>query len=274
MPACLHSHRPYGYTIFLQIASVAFSCLAGCQGGVSAPLHVGAREITFSGQSASGRSLYPTAQGLTWHYATRAIRDGIPGNETPMEMAVLSVAETKGLREAVLRRRYRDLQLPETRVQTTPREISLSRLADPPPPGGPFLKILKFPIKADQSWAGRQLPLGNSETVSIVGWESIRVPAGSFSALHVRHTLQYANGGNDSLDYWYTEGLGCAKMVETITILIGGLPKKLVAEGLLRRMEKGGPVVTADKRPPGTPRFGGTLNWLPLEAFNAEGQSR
>ena len=221
--------------------------LAGCSSpSILSNSRVPVRSM--SAQSPSNPALYPIEEGLTWHYVLRSQQNGQPGPERPMHMRIAQAeSDTEG-RVAVLERFYKDLALPPTRVTARGDRIILSRLADPPPPTGPSLKILELPPILGASWTGRPLPAGNEEKVQVLGWEEAAVPAGSFRVLHVVHRLSYSNGESDSLHYWYAAGTGCVRMIETVTVYLGGTPHKLSAEGQLLRVEN------QAERPPKHPR--------------------
>lgn len=185
----------------------------------------------------TGSDLYPTKVGMTWHYALHSLQNAQPGPARPMRMQVVRASENNGAREAVLERFYKDAAVAPTRVISTPDRVILSRLADPAPPEGPSLTILRLPPTEGAFWSGRPLPPGNQERVQVGSWEKVVVPAGEYQALHVTHALAYANGESDSLDYWYAPGIGCVRMIETVTVYLAGKPQKLAAEGRLVGVE-------------------------------------
>jgi hypothetical protein len=170
--------------------------------------------------------------GVRWSYVLRQSHEGQPLPERTMEMGILRAeARPGGVVEAVLERRYRNFQLPPTRVLVRPDAVVLSRLADPI--DGPSLTILRGLPAAGATWGGRPLKPGNDERVVVIGEEDVEVPAGRWRAWRVDHELRYADGDGDTLSYWYASGVGCVRMIERTTVYVGTEKRKLEVDGLL-----------------------------------------
>ncbi len=185
--------------------------------------------------------LYPLTTGLRWDYLLRQRQENGTVRERPMAMGVARAAEiAPGLVEAVLERGYEGWSPPATRARASADQVVLSRLADPAPPEGPSLTILRLPANAGDRWPGRPLTGGHQETVVVRGEEEVAVPAGTFHATHVDHELAYANGDGDVLSYWYAPGVGCVRMIERTTIYVGDKPMKLAVEGVLTKLTRDG----------------------------------
>lgn len=209
-------------------------CLAltGCQG----PLvqGVGVANTGVQARNAGG-DLYPLEVGRRWDYQLLQRQDDGPIREKRMTVAITRVEDvTPDEVEAVMERRYGDFQAPDTRVRKRADRVLLSRLADPAPPQGPSIMILKFPLVVGDSWPGREFGGGNTETIMPRGLEYIGVPAGYFMAERLDHLIAYANGETDTLTYWYAPRVGLVKMVERITIFGGEKPIHLESEGNLQ----------------------------------------
>lgn len=192
-------------------------------------------------RDAAAAPLYPLDAGLRWDYTLRQrLADGTV-KERPMAMGVARSAEiAPGLVEAVLERGYEGWAPPATRARASADQVVLNRLADPAPPEGPSLTILRLPAAAGDRWGGRPLQGGNAESVVVRGVETVEVPAGTFEALRVDHELTYADGDGDVLNYWYAPGAGCVRMIERTTLSVGGKPVKLAVEGVLTKLTPGG----------------------------------
>lgn len=181
--------------------------------------------------------LYPLTAGLRWDYLLRQRQENGTVRERPMAMGVARAAVlSPGVVEAVLERGYEGWAPPATRAQASADRVVLSRLAEPAPPEGPSLTILRLPATAGERWPGRPLGGGHRETVVVRGEEDVDVPAGRFLATHVDHDLAYANGDGDVLSYWYVAGMGCVRMIERTTIYMGDKPMKLAVEGVLTKL--------------------------------------
>lgn len=95
----------------------------------------------------------------------------------------------------------------------------------------PFITALQMPLQAGQNWPGRSFQ-GGTETITVKGNEPVKVPAGQFEALLIEHHLQYDNGKEDFLRYWYAPGIGMIKMHEEITAYFNEW-LKLESDGVL-----------------------------------------
>lgn len=215
---------------FSFLALAMLTALAGCQ---AAPHLVAGRQATLSARSDAG-DLYPLTPGTRWEYVLHQRQDDGPVRERAM---AIRISERKALAdggvEAVLERAYDGVAPPPTRVRRYADRVTLSRLADPP--DGPSITILRLPLTAGESWPGRALGGGHSETIHARGPEAVTVPAGTFQAERVDHEIAYATGGGDTLSYWYAPGRGVVKMIERATVHMSGQTVRLEVTGLLTR---------------------------------------
>lgn len=211
------------------------SCLlAGCAHAPVAPLlpRAGAFAVRATGD------LYPLAKGETWTYALEQQQDANPVQHTAMTIAIASVTtQPDGATMAVLNRTYGTFQPPATRVLHYPDRVVLSRLSDPET--GPSLTILHLPLKAGDSWPGRDFGGGNTETVTAKGQETVTVPLGTYTAERVDHLIRYADGKTDTLSYWYAPGVGVVKMIERSTLFETGQTVHLSSTGELKAYTPG-----------------------------------
>lgn len=86
--------------------------------------------------------------------------------------------------------------------------------------GSNFLIALQLPLQPGNQWEGRIFQ-GGTERIQVMGLERITVPAGTFQTLKIEHHLQYANGKEDYLRYWYASGIGMVKLYEELTFYYG-----------------------------------------------------
>lgn len=214
----------------------------------------------------ASQSLYPVVPGTQWEYQTRQKRNDGSFSERWMKMKITAAQELEGgITEAVLEREFPSLQVPPTRVRVHPDKVVLTRLSSPP--DGPSLTILKLPPVAGEAWPGRPYTGGDQETVLPQGWEDVTVPAGTFRAWRVDQKRDYAQGGSDTLNYWYAPGVGTVKMVERLTLWMGPEPTHLEVTASLTAVKHspaGGRPEGATLRDRGTPGL-----WLFPEAAGA-----
>lgn len=195
----------------------------------------------------SGQALYPVNPGTLWEYQTLQKRNDGTFSERWMKMRITSAqALSAGVTEAVLERESPSGQAQPTRVRVHPDKVVLTRLASSP--DGPSLTILKTPPVATETWPGRPYSNGNRETVMPQGWEDVTVPAGTFRAWRVDQKIDYAQGGSDTLNYWYAPGVGTVKIVERVTLWMGPEPTHLEVTANLTKVTQGAPV---EARPEG-----------------------
>jgi hypothetical protein len=82
----------------------------------------------------------------------------------------------------------------------------------------PFFPSYAFPLEVGKTWTGKVTAPNRSRdgelridlTGSVVGWESITVPAGTFNALKIRHDGRWqnvrtlkTNSGTSTTTIWY-----------------------------------------------------------------------
>lgn len=212
--------------------------LAGCGlAGAGAPLADSGASALKAKQTIDFEALYPLAQGTEWRYRTLQ-RNGDsperPGQE--QRMIVTESATEAGVTTAVVERYYGDRQSPTTQAVRTADGVVLSRYGQPELGS---MTIMKFPLKAGAKWGGRLKPQV-TETVSYEGTAQVTVPAGTFVAQRLTHTLTYPNGHQDQLHYWYAPGVGMVKAVEGLTLDLGQGPKLNQVTAELTSFKAGG----------------------------------
>lgn len=168
------------------------------------------------------QGIYPLKKGLAWRYRT-LLRNG-DGPERQGDDQFSQVIESEyvlGQVRAVVARRTGAREMPATRAVADARAVTLSRHSSPQDGS---ITVLSFPLEPNRSWPGRSWGAHAQETITVVGTESITVPAGTFSAARLRHRIAYATGAEDLLHYWYAPGVGMVKAIEGLTIDMGGGP--------------------------------------------------
>jgi hypothetical protein len=188
----------------------------------------------------SAQPLYPVEAGTEWAYQTRQKRNDGSFSERWMKMRIASAQNLgDGVTEAVLERESPNGPMPTTRIRVHPDKVVLTRLASSP--DGPSLTIMQLPPAVGETWPGRPYSNGNRETIAAQGWEDVTVPAGTFRAWRVDQTVTYAQGGTDTLNYWYAPGVGTVKMVERVTLWMGPEPTHLEVTANLTAVTHGEP---------------------------------
>lgn len=188
--------------------------------------------------------LYPLAPGHQWRYELRQKQNGEPRPKVKtLQMWTEALPADGPVMQAVLRRGYPDstvapnptlARLYNDRVELSRYQAELLSDFDLPAAvaaevaaqtqganeGQNFVTILKAPFEPGQHWEGR-LFKGGTETVKVIGWESVTVPAGTFRALKIEHHKQYNNDKSDFLYYWYAPNVGMIKLYEELTVYYG-----------------------------------------------------
>ncbi len=202
---------------------LALSCLSlafvGCASFTGAPLAT-PEASTLSTRQA--QSIYPLTKGLYWRFSSVS-RSG-NGPERPGPDQVSEVLESEyglGQVRAIVKRMSGDREMPPTRAIADARAVTLSR-ANTPEDGS--ITVLTFPLEPGRTWPGRSWGATAQEFITVVGTESVTVPAGTFEATRTRHRIAYANGNEDFLHYWYVPGIGMVKAIEGLTIDMGQGP--------------------------------------------------
>ncbi len=168
------------------------------------------------------QSIYPLTKGLYWRFSSVS-RSG-SGPERPGPDQVSEVIESEyvlGQVRAIVKRMSGDREMPPTRAVADARAVTLSR-ANNPEDGS--ITVLNFPLEPGRTWPGRSWGSHAQEFISVVGTESITVPAGTFEATRTRHRIAYATGAEDLLHYWYVPGIGMVKAIEGLTVDMGSGP--------------------------------------------------
>jgi hypothetical protein len=197
----------------LSLAFVGCASLAGVPLTSSDGLQLAARQ---------SQSIYPLSKGLYWRYASVS-RSG-DGPARPGADQVSEVIESEyvlGQVRAIVKRTNGEREMPPTRAVADARAVTLSR-ANNPEDGS--ITVLNFPLEPGRTWPGRSWGSHAHEFISVVGTESVTVPAGTFEATRTRHRIAYATGAEDVLHYWYVPGIGMVKAIEGLTIDMGSGP--------------------------------------------------
>ena len=219
--------RGMAWALFgLQVAA-----LSACYAAPSQP--IGAARGAKSWQARTAEAdLYPIAPGSRWEYTLHQRQDDGPVKQRPMTISIASsrTLDDGGV-EAVLERRYENWSPPKSRVLRYPDRVVLSRLSDPI--DGPSITVLRLPLAQGAEWPGRPLGGGHLETIRYMGEEAVTVPSGTYRAQRVDHVIAYAQGGSDTLNYWYAPGVGVVKMTERTTLWQGDTAIHLESTGVL-----------------------------------------
>lgn len=220
-----------GFALVVGLGLVLSSAACHMAGGNGARVRpTGRLQVAKAGST----DLYPLTPGLQWEYRLRQRQGNGPIQERTLTMGVIRAEEVApGVTEAVLERHYPNLTPPLTRVRHHADRVVLSRLTDPV--DGPSITIMKLPLVMGMTWPGRALGGGHREDLFAKGLESIDIPAGHFEAQRVDHLIRYAQGGDDTLSYWYAPGAGMIKMIERSTLESNGHPVHLEVTGELMR---------------------------------------
>ncbi|MNK56045.1 hypothetical protein D3C87_750700 [compost metagenome] len=193
--------------------------VVGCSSHFGAPL---ATSDASTLAARNTQSIYPLTKGLTWRFQTVS-RSG-DGPERPGPEQFSQVVESEyvlGQVRAVVVRKVGDREFPPTRAVVDARAVTLSR-ANTPEDGS--ITVLNFPLDPGRTWPGRSWGAQAQETITVVGTESVTVPAGTFEATRTRHRIAYATGTEDLLHYWYVPGIGMVKAIEGLTVDLGQGP--------------------------------------------------
>jgi hypothetical protein len=200
---------------------------------------------------------YPLEMGRSWTYLLEQSQNDQPNTKfKTMIMRVESNGTEGEAQTAVLRRSY-----PDSDIKPTPTlakrfgdRVELSRyheqvlresfaLQEPALRGKNFIIALQMPFESGKAWEGR-LFQGGSETIRVVGFETVTVPAGTFQALKMEHHLRYDNGKEDFLNYWYAPDVGMVKLYEELTFYYGQW-LKFRSTGVLKQFT--GPVTASGR---------------------------
>ncbi|MFN8576562.1 MAG: hypothetical protein U0354_06870 [Candidatus Sericytochromatia bacterium] len=170
---------------------------------------------------------YPTNSGRVWKYSLEQFQNDVPSTKfSKMEISVISNSKKSDHSESILNRYYPEsnVQPYKTLVKKFSDRIELSRYVQKEvfkefsKAGNDYITVLMSPLEINKSWEGR-LFQGGKESIKVIGFENIEVPAGKFKALKMNHHLKYDNGKEDNLYYWYTKDIGMIKMYEEITLV-------------------------------------------------------
>lgn len=190
--------------------------------------------LTSQNTAAQNNRYYPVETGRNWVFELQQYQNDKP-NPVLKEMrwTVVSSQNEGEQQTAVIKREqsHSTAQPHATLAQITSAGVTLSRYTEPlliqaagltenPWQHQPGITVLKSPLTMGQTWPGRQFQ-GGSETIQVVGTESVTVPAGTFQAIKINHQMRYDNGKADDLYYWYAPGVGTVKLHEEMTVHFG-----------------------------------------------------
>ncbi len=191
----------------------------GCASLPGAPLASRDAKTLSARQS---QAIYPLTAGMFWRYSTVSRSGNGPERPGPDQLSQVVESESlQGLVRAVVSRKTGEREMPPTRAVVDAQGVTLSRHLKPEDGS---ITVLSFPLQAGRSWPGRSWGDHAQETITIVGTESVSVPAGTFEATRTRHRIAYATGAEDLLHYWYVPGIGMVKAIEGLTVDLGGGP--------------------------------------------------
>ncbi|PIQ28718.1 hypothetical protein COW36_11875 [bacterium (Candidatus Blackallbacteria) CG17_big_fil_post_rev_8_21_14_2_50_48_46] len=177
---------------------------------------------------------YPLEAGRSWTFSLEQSQNDQPNTKFKTMIMRAEPLGVEGEAEtAVLRRSYpdSDIKPTPTLVKRFADRVELSRyheqvlresfkLPEAEVRGVNFLTAMQLPFQAGKAWEGRVFN-GGTETIQVMGFETVTVPAGTFQALKIEHHLRYENGKEDYLRYWYAPDLGMVKLYEELTFYYG-----------------------------------------------------
>lgn len=182
-------------------------------------------------------SYYPVEPGRTWTFALEQRQNGeLKTKFRSMQMRAEALPNEGPVVQSVLRRSYPDsTTVPKpTLVRRYSDRVELSHYQesvvaafgleqDQSLGEGAeyrYVTVLRSPFDAAKPWEGRIFQ-GGTETIRVVGPESVDTPAGRFETIKVEHHKQYSNGKEDFLYYWYAPDVGMVKLYEELTFFYG-----------------------------------------------------
>jgi len=184
------------------------------------------------GLSAAGESIFPTKLGTRWDYQmTQEFGSGVhPAGDakpdadgkvrTPLKIFIARGEKIDGV--DTLRwemHRQGAVQLTEFLVVKKGAVTVMARS----PAGGEIYKlsppelVLKLPPKVEEMWdyQGKAGEMATEQHFAILAQEDVEVPAGRFSAFHLRISQDGIPKVNE--DRWFAPGVGFVKMVTLMT---------------------------------------------------------
>lgn len=226
--------------------------LFACHAPTWAP-QLGPRPVQHFARMASAQeapNYFPMEAGRYWRFELQQRQNGSDNTRyKTLDMQIEPLASEKGARRAVLRRGFPDSNVTPTPslIQHFGDRVELSRYRpqdaatlfqfEPSAQRGHvlatenYIVALRFPLKLGESWEGRSFK-GGHETIQIKAFETLELPAGRFDTVMIEHHLQYNNGKEDFLRYWYAPQVGMVKMHEELTVYFGQW-LKMVSTGVL-----------------------------------------
>jgi hypothetical protein len=176
------------------------------------------------GEPTSPAAFFPTTVGSKWVYRQRTSARGVTENELREVRIVTSVAERDGERIVTVRELEGEGDA-FTLVEWAVSEAGLRQRALPDPlQHNPFDKagmwhtVLPARLVSGASWVEDSSSSRSHADITVAGWETVRVPAGSYHALRVSIVLRFfvRQTKNDPLpEYrgtcWFVPGIGEVK---------------------------------------------------------------
>lgn len=211
--------------------------LLACQPQPSAPAPRNLAPVRAASNLAATNAIqryYPIEPGRKWTFALEQRQNGQDNTKfKTLNMEIEPLPGDGAIEQAVLRRSYPDsTTVPTpTLIRRFGDRVELSRYhstvvsafapqMEQEIQGQGYIVAMQLPFEAGKNWEGR-LFNGGRETIRIAGEETLTVPAGTFKTLKIEHHLQYNNGKEDFLRYWYAPDVGMVKLYEELTFYYG-----------------------------------------------------
>jgi hypothetical protein len=191
--------------------------------------------LVFAVAIARADQLLPIADGTTWQYESREEFGG-PAAPPPVDAAVTVRVgrQTFGGKEFLKFETLTDDSVTKTELMTLDdhglvchaRGGKDGRIAKLDPPQ----TIVPATLKAGDSWEsdGEVAGMEIRQHFSVVGEESVRVPAGPFRAFHIR--CEDSSVMSVALDRWFVAGTGFVKETTVVRGPTGGLLQRATLE--------------------------------------------
>lgn len=159
---------------------------------------------------------FPAKVGDTWTMTTDA-----DGKKITQTVTVTAVKKVKGATEATFDYKADGKGLNTEVYRITPNAVNrLSGGLNGSTKMKPPITIIKYPLKAGDTWKWEGDILTNGQTIKatselmVFGPETVKTPAGTFQAMRVHSALVVEGGGQKvemPNDYWFAKGVGMVK---------------------------------------------------------------
>lgn len=227
----------------LSLVSLAFCGLPGlfsCQTSLmplpQAQFRPGQASLQFQAQAR--QNYFPMEHGRFWQFELSQRQNGSDNTKyKTLKMQLEALDETPAVQRAVLHRQVSGSNVTpkSSLIQRYPDRVELSRYQQSgedqtlaylsteslaPFATAGYIIAMQFPLQIGQCWEGRAFK-GGQESICVKNFEQLDLPAGRFDTVMIEHHLQYNNGKEDFLRYWYAAGVGMVKMHEELTVYFG-----------------------------------------------------